>query len=208
MTDDNTLRAEGRVSAGKGGARACRRADRIPAVIYGGQQPSSPISIASAELQRHLRRPGFFSHVYAIERDGSRERVLPREVQYDPVTDRPIHVDFQRVVGETRVNVDVPVVFVNEAAATGLRTGGVLNVVRHTVELVCTPDAIPERIEVDLTGLEIGDVIHAEQLRLPAGVALAAADREATIVTVVPPQTEPVAGPEAEAGAAAPSPGT
>lgn len=200
MTDDNTLKAERRSRMGKGGARACRRDDRVPGVIYGGNDAPAAISIAAPELLRQLRRPGFFSHVYAIDVDGSRERVLPREVQHDPLTDRPIHVDFLRMMAETKVNVDVPVVFVNEAAATGLRTGGVLNVVRHAIELICTPDTIPERIEVDLTGLEIGDVIHAEQLRLPAGVQLAAADRGATIVTVVPPQTEPVAA-AAEAGA-------
>lgn len=202
MTDENMLLAEPRPRTGKGGARACRRADRIPAVIYGGQDAPTPVSIARPELLRHLRRPGFFSHVYAIDIGGKRERVLPREVQHDPLTDQPIHVDFLRMMAETKVNVDVAVVFINEAAATGLRTGGVLNVVRHTVELMCTPDTIPERIEVDLTGLEIGDVIHADQLRLPAGVQLAVAERGATIVTVVPPQSEPAAAAAEAAGAA------
>jgi large subunit ribosomal protein L25 len=187
MIDVVVLAAEPRPRSGKGGARACRRAQRIPAVVYGSRKDPELISLSVRDLQKELRRPGFLSHIYEIEFDGRRQQVLPREVQLDPVTDRPIHIDFLRVGAETRVHVDVAVAFVNEAAAPGLKGGGVLNVVAHTVELVCIPSAIPERLEVDLSGLDIGDVIHAGQLTLPAGVELAPAVQDATIASIAPP---------------------
>lgn len=189
MSELITFHAEERARKGKGGARECRRAGQIPAVIYGSDQPPASVAIGAAELQKELRRPGFLTHVYAIELAGRSERVLAREVQVDPVSDKPIHVDFMRVAATTRVHVDVAIVFVNEAGAPGLRSGGVLNVVQHTVELVCTPDAIPERLEVDLTGLDIGDVVHADQLKLPQGVEFAAGQRVSTIATIAPPTT-------------------
>jgi large subunit ribosomal protein L25 len=201
MSEVVTLIGERRTRIGKGGARTCRREDKVPAVVYGAKREPMAIAIVGASLRKELRRPGFLTHVYDIEIDGVRERVLPREVQYDPVSDRPVHLDFLRVAAKTKVHVDVEVAFLNEAAAPGLKKGGVLNVVRHTVEVVCTPEAIPERIEVDLTGLEIGDSVHGDQLVLPAGVALATADREATIATIVPPTTE--REPVAEEAAAA-----
>lgn len=207
MSELVTFHAEERARKGKGGARECRRAGQIPAVIYGSGQPPAAVAIAAKELQKELRRPGFLSHVYAIELGGRSERVLAREVQVDPVSDKPIHVDFMRVAATTRVHVDVAIVFINEAGAPGLRSGGVLNVVQHTVELVCTPDAIPERLEVDLTGLDIGDVVHANQLKLPEGVEFAAGQRVSTIATIAPPTTIKIEAEEA-AEAAAPAEGT
>lgn len=207
MSELITFHAEERARKGKGGARTCRRAGKIPAVIYGSDQPPAAVAIAATELQKELRRPGFLTHVYAIELGGRSERVLAREVQVDPVSDKPIHIDFMRVAATTRVHVDVAIVFINEAAAPGLRSGGVLNVVQHTVELVCTPDAIPERLEVDLTGLDIGDVVHADQLKLPQGVEFAAGQRVSTIATIAAPTTIKLEAEEA-AEAAAPAEGS
>ena len=207
MSELVTFHAEERARKGKGGARECRRAGQIPAVIYGSDQPPAAVAIAATELQKELRRPGFLTHVYAIELSGRSERVLAREVQVDPVSDKPIHVDFMRVAATTRVHVDVAIVFINEAGAPGLRSGGVLNIVQHTVELVCTPDAIPERLEVDLTGLDIGDVVHADQLKLPQGVEFAAGQRLSTIATIAAPTTSKLEA-EGAAGGAAPAEGS
>ena len=170
MSDVVSLAAEPRGRAGKGGAREHRRAGRIPAVIYGNKQEPVLIALDGTELLKHLRRPGFMAHVFEIAVDGARERVLPREVQHDPVSGKPLHVDFMRFGAETRIHVDVQVKFENEDKAPGLKKGGVLNVVHHTLDLVCSPDAIPESLTVDLTGLELGDVIHADGIKLPEGV--------------------------------------
>jgi large subunit ribosomal protein L25 len=198
MSDVVSLAAEPRGRAGKGGAREHRRAGRIPAVIYGNKQEPVLIALDGAELLKHLRRPGFMAHVFEITVDGARERVLPREVQHDPVSGKPLHVDFMRFSAETRIHVEVQVKFENEDKAPGLKKGGVLNVVHHTLDLVCSPDAIPESLTVDLTGLELGDVIHADGIKLPEGVELGEDDPQATIASIAAPSTEEVAEPAAE----------
>jgi large subunit ribosomal protein L25 len=198
MSDVVSLAAEFRGRAGKGGAREYRRAGRIPAVIYGNKQEPVLIALDGVELLKHLRRPGFMAHVFEIIVDGARERVLPREVQHDPVSGKPLHVDFMRFSAETRIHVEVQVKFENEDKAPGLKKGGVLNVVHHTLDLVCSPDAIPESVTVDLTGLELGDVIHADAIRLPEGVELGEDDPQATIASIAAPSTEEVAAPAAE----------
>jgi large subunit ribosomal protein L25 len=197
MSDVVSLAAELRRRAGKGGAREYRRAGRIPAVIYGNKQEPVLIALDGVELLKHLRRPGFMAHVFEIIVDGARERVLPREVQHDPVSGKPLHVDFMRFSAETRIHVEVQVKFENEDKAPGLKKGGVLNVVHHTLDLVCSPDAIPESVTVDLTGLELGDVIHADAIKLPEGVELGEDDPQATIASIAAPSTEEVAAPAA-----------
>jgi large subunit ribosomal protein L25 len=193
MTETITLTAESRVRTGKGGARACRRAGKVPAVIYGGDEEPVLLALSGHDLMMEMKRPGFQSHVYDIALEGRRERVLPREVQRDPLYEHPIHIDFLRVAAGDQLHVDVALAFVNDGAAPGLKKGGVLNIVEHTLEVVCRPDKIPETIAVDLTGLEIGDVIHAQQIALPEGVALASAEAGATIASIAAPTVAPAA---------------
>ncbi len=198
MSDVVTLAAEARPEAGRGGARQARRQGRIPAVIYGNKEPSTLITLPAAELQKQLRQHGFLSRVFEIAVDGKKQRVLPREVQTDPVSGKPIHVDFMRFSATTRIAVEVEVVFQNEAQCAGLKLGGVLNIVQHEVELICTPGEIPEAVYVDLAGLDIGDVVHAEALKLPAGAELAGEPR-ATIATIAAPTVETAPAAAAEA---------
>lgn len=193
MADTITLKTEPRHRAGKGGARATRREGRIPAIIYGNNQAPTMVAVDANALGQQLRKPGFFAHVVELDLGTAKERVLPRDVQLDPVTDRPLHVDFLRFSAATRVNVEVQVKFDNEDKAPGLKQGGVLNIVLHTLELICRPDAIPESVRVDLTGLGIGDVVHVNQVALPADVELGDYEEDATVATIAAPSTEEVA---------------
>jgi large subunit ribosomal protein L25 len=154
MSDANVISAETRDRAGKGAARAVRRAGRVPAVIYGDTKDPVMISLEPRELRKQLDTGSFFAVVYSVDIDGSgSERVLPRDVQFHPVNGRALHVDFLRVTKATRTNVNVPCVFVNEEESPGIKRGGLLNIVRHEVEVVCGVDDIPEQFEFDLTGL-------------------------------------------------------
>lgn len=205
MSDVVSLAAEVRLGAGRGIARQARRDGRIPAVIYGNKEDSTLITISAPELHKQLRQHGFMSKVFEISVDGKKQRVLPREVQNDPISGRPIHVDFMRFSATTRIHVDVEVVFQNEAQCAGLKLGGVLNIVQHEVELVCSPDAIPQALYVDLAGLEIGDVIHTSALSLPPGAELGS-DEETTIATIAAPTVDTAratAGEEGEEAEAA-----
>ena len=187
MADANVMTAEARDRAGKGAARATRRAGRVPAVIYGGKQDPVLISVDPLHIVNELESGALFATVYEIEVGGSTERVLPRDVQFHPVTDTAEHVDFLRVTDETRVTVDVPCNFVNQVESPGLKRGGVLNVVRHAIEMHCQVDNIPQSIEIDLTGLEINDGVHISDVTLPEGVELTITDRDFTIATVAAP---------------------
>jgi large subunit ribosomal protein L25 len=190
MADTNTIAAAVRERAGKGAARATRRSGRVPAVIYGNKIEPTLISIDPIELRRNLGQPGFFAHVFEVNVGGEVERVIARDVQFDPVTDRPIHVDFMRFSASTKLNIEVEVRFLNEDTCPGLKEGGVLNVVRHTVELICSPDHIPECIFVDLAGLMIGDSMHISAVELPADVRPTIA-RDFTIATIAAPTVMP-----------------
>ncbi len=187
MAQIATMNVELRERAGKGAARATRRAGRVPAVIYGNKQDPVMISLDPVELMQQLKGAGFFSNVYELEAGGAKHRVLPRDIQLDPVSDRPIHVDFMRFSAKTRLNVEVPVVFENEEECPGIRVGGVLNVVRFAVELRCSPDNIPESLVVDLSGLEIGDSVHISAVKLPDDVELTITDRDFTVATIAAP---------------------
>lgn len=190
MTEVHTLAAQPRVRAGKGAARQTRREGRVPGVIYGNKQDPLMISLEPKELMRELQKAGFFATLFDVQLDGAKHRVLPRDVQFHPVTDKPIHVDFLRVAADTKVNVDVPVIFRNEAASPGLKRGGVLNIVRHEIELVCSADNIPHELVVDLTGLDIGDSVHISAIKLPEGVVPAISDRDFTVATIVAPSAQ------------------
>lgn len=187
MSDVLNLPAEARERAGKGASRALRRDGRTPAVIYGGNQAPSQIHVEEKELIKQLMTGHFFNSIITIEVGGETIRTLPKDVAFHPVTDRPLHVDFLRLTGDSKVNVQVPVVFVNEDASPGLKKGGVLNVVRHELELLCPNAQIPSEIAIDVTGKDVGDAIHISEVVLPAGVESSITDRDFTIATLVAP---------------------
>ena len=209
MADIHTLAAEPRRMGGKGTARAARRAGRIPAVIYGNKEEPVMVTLERRVVENELHKGGFFNQLIDLDVGGARHRVLPRDAQFHPVTDVPLHVDFLRFSADRKINVEVRVVFRNEEASPGLKLGGVLNVVRHEVEVACIADRIPEHFEIDLTGLGIGDSIHAHSLTLPEGVELTITDRDFTIATIAAPtvmaaeEEETAAGAEGAAPAAA-----
>jgi large subunit ribosomal protein L25 len=212
MTEVTSISAEPRDRAGKGAARATRRAGRIPAVIYGEKQEPVLISLEPRGFVKEYQRSGFFAKLVDITVDGKTHRTLPRDVQVHPVTDQPIHVDFMRVGAHTRITVGVPVQFVNQEKAPGIKRGGLLNIVRHEIELLCSADNIPDHILVDLEGYEIGDTIHASKIKLPEGTRATITDRDFTIASIAAPSavreesvaaaaaagTEPAAAPAAE----------
>ena len=187
MADIVELPAQSRERAGKGPARATRRAGQVPGVIYGAKKDPNLIAIEERQLQKLLHQGGFFSTLFDVKVNGKAERVLARDVQFDPVSDKPVHIDFLRVSATTSVDVAVPVHFLNEEECPGITAGGLLNVVRYEVELTCRADAIPQHIEVDLTGLEIGDGVHISQVKLPEGVHPTITDRDFTIATIAAP---------------------
>jgi len=187
MSENDTLEVMPRERAGKGAARAARRDGLIPAVIYGEKKPPVTINLKDNELRRKLSKSGFYTHLYDLSVQGKKERVLVRAVQFDPVTDFPIHVDFLRIGRDTMVTVQVPVHFKNEAAAPGLKEGGMLNIVRHDLALVCPADSIPDEVVIDLTGLELGDSVHISMVSLPEGVHSEITDRDFTIATIAAP---------------------
>lgn len=187
MSDALTLPAEARERAGKGASRALRREGRVPAVIYGGKEEPTPIHLEEKALRLQLGTGHFMNSIVMVEMNGKPVRTIPKDVAFDPVSDRPLHVDFLRLSKDSKIEVEVPVVFVNEEASPGLKKGGVLNVVRHELELVCESDKIPDEIAIDVTGLEVGDSIHISAVTLPEGSESAITDRDFTIATVVAP---------------------
>jgi large subunit ribosomal protein L25 len=211
MANTVTIEAEARERAGKGAARATRRQGRVPAVIYGAKQPPTLISLEPKAVVRELSRAGWQSRLYEITGvGGASTRALIRDVQYHPVTDKPEHVDFQRLAAGQEIRVSVPVHFENEGISPGLKRGGVLNVVRHTVEVFADPDRIPERFEADLGQLDINDNVRWHDLKGIEGLRPAILDRDFVVATVAPPTkmadvaAEPAA---AAAPAAAPAKG-
>ena len=187
MSEALTLPAELRERAGKGASRELRRQGRVPAVIYGGKEEPTAIHIEERVLRRQLGTGHFMNSIVMVEVSGKPVRAIPKDVAMHPVTDRPLHVDFLRLSKDSKIQVAVPVVFVNEEASPGLKKGGVLNVVRHELELVCESDKIPDEISLDVTGLDIGDSIHISHVTLPEGSVSAITDRDFTIATVVAP---------------------
>ena len=187
MSDALILPAEARERAGKGASRALRREGRVPAVIYGGKEEPSPIHVEEKELVKQLMTGHFMNSIVNIEIGGDTVRTLPKDVALHPVTDRPTHVDFLRLSRDATVEVQIPVIFTNEDASPGLKKGGVLNVVRHELDLVCPATSIPAEVEIDVTGKDVGDSIHISEVSLPEGVSSAITDRDFTIATLVAP---------------------
>ncbi|WOE76423.1 50S ribosomal protein L25/general stress protein Ctc [Alterisphingorhabdus coralli] len=199
MSDQLTLSAEQREKAGKGASRALRREGRVPAVIYGNNEDPTPIHLEERALNKMLGTGHFMNSLVMVEVGGNAVRTLPKDVAFHPVTDRPIHVDFLRLAKDATVEVAVPVLFINEEDSPGLKRGGVLNVVRHELDLVCDAARIPDQIEIDVTGLEVGDSVHISAVNLPEGSESAITDRDFTVATVVAPSALKRSDSEAEA---------
>ncbi len=187
MSEQLTLPAESRDRAGKGASRELRRSGRVPAVIYGDKKEALSIHVEEKLLTRMLSTGHFMNSVIMVDAGGTPHRTLPKDVQFHPVSSRPIHVDFLRIGAHSQVHVNVPVHFIDEELSPGIKRGGVLNLVRHDLELVCDASEIPEQIEISLKGLDVGDSIHISNVTLPKGAKSAIDDRDFTIATIVAP---------------------
>ena len=201
MSETLTLSAEARERAGKGASRALRREGRVPAVIYGNNEEPLGIHVEERVLSKLLGSGHFMNTVVMIETSNGAFRTLPKDVQFHPVSDRPLHVDFLRIGEHSTVTVEVPVRFENEEESPGLKRGAVLNIVRHELELVVDAAEIPDEVVIDLSGYDVGDSIHISQVKLPAGARSSIEDRDFTIATIVAPSGLRSAEGEAEAAA-------
>jgi large subunit ribosomal protein L25 len=201
------LAAVTRSGTGKGAARSVRREGRVPAVIYGGGVKPEPISVDYKDVNKLIYSGHFLTSIFELEVDGRKERVLPRDYQLDVVSDRPVHVDFLRLTQGSRVRIGVPVHVVNREASPGVKKGGAVNLVLHTVEVMAPVDAIPESITIDLTGLDFHDSVHVSAVKLPEGCRPVSSKADQTVVTIVPPTVmveETTAAPAAATTTAAP----
>ena len=202
MTTIRELKAWARPRSGKGAARAERRANRIPAVIYGAKQPPITISLENDEVRTRIYAGRFLTTVFDIQLDGQKHRVIPRDYQLDPVSDLPVHVDFQRLISGQKIRVEVPIHVTKAEASPGVKRGGAINIVEHKLALLCPPEAIPTAIDIDLTGLEINQSVHLGNIQLPEGVVSASKDENPTLVTIVAPSGFKDEAPAAAAAAA------
>ena len=187
MAASYELKASARDRVGKGAARELRREGLLPAVIYGDKKPALPISIPVKETTLTLHKGGFLTHIGTVEVDGKKHQVIAKDYQLHPVRDELLHVDFLRVSGNTTLTVDIPVVFINEETCPGIKRGGMLNVVRHTVELNVPANAIPESLVFDLAKADIGDTLHISATTLPEGAQPTITDRDFTVATIAAP---------------------
>jgi large subunit ribosomal protein L25 len=199
MSDQLTLSAEAREGVGKGASRFLRRQGRIPAVIYGNNEEPTGIHIEEKLLMKALMTGHFMNSIIMIDVGGQSVRTLPKDVQFHPVSERPLHADFLRISEHSEVHVNVPVHFTDEDLSPGIKRGAVLNVVRHELELICDAALIPDEIEVSLKGLDVGDSIHISNVALPGGAKSAITDRDFTIATVIAPSGMKSSGADAMA---------
>ena len=205
MSEQLVLSAETRERAGKGASRHLRREGRVPAVVYGNNEEPLSIHVEEKALIKALSSGHFMNSVVMIDAGGAATRTLPKDVQFHPVTDRPLHVDFLRISEHAKVQVEVPIHFVDEDKSKGIKRGGVLNQVRHELELICDAAEIPEQIVISLAGMDIGDSLHISAVSLPKGTESAITDRDFTIATIVAPsamKSDAGEGEEGEAEAA------
>ena len=206
MAETKKLAASVRSGTGKGAARSVRREGRIPAVIYGGGEAPQPISLDRKTATQLIYAGRFLTTIFELDVEGRKERVIPRDYQLDVIKDHPLHVDFLRLKAGSRLRVDVPVHFVNVDTCPGVKRGGTLNIVRHTVEMMVPADNIPEFITGDLTGFDINDSLHISAFKLPEGCLPTIRDRDFTVATIAPPtkaEEAPAAAPAASTAAAA-----
>ncbi len=185
MADIIELKAEARELIGKGAANRMRREGKVPGVIYGNSEAPESIAIDTGVITKHMQTGSFLATVYMVDIGGKKTRVIPRDLQTDPVRDFPIHFDLLRLAEDARIDVTVQIHYLNDDLSPGLKRGGILNVVRHEIELSCPADAIPESIEVSLEGLDIGDSLHFSSITLPENVSSTISDRDFTLVTIV-----------------------
>ena len=176
-----------RDKTGKSNCKQLRNTGKIPAVIYGDKKKPSYIAVDYPKILKVLSKTGFFSTVFSLKLDKEKIKVLPREIQTDPINDKPIHIDFLRVNDESKINISVPIIFINEEKSPGLKGGGVLNTVRREIDLICKINNIPEKLEADLSNLEVGSVIHMSDINLQEGVTPLISDRDFTIATIAAP---------------------
>ena len=181
-----------RDKTGKSNCKQLRNTGKIPAIIYGDKKEPTYIAVDYPKIVKELSKTGFFSTVFNLKLNKKDIKVLPREIQTDPLNDKPLHIDFLRVSDESKINISVPIIFINEDKSPGLKTGGVLNAVRREIDLICKIKNIPEKLEADLTGLEIGAVIHMSDIKLEEDVVLQISDRDFTIATIAAPTVMPV----------------
>ena len=182
------IKAEARSQVGKGSARAARRAGLVPAVIYGNKESAIPITLNANQWRQLMHKPGIFSQLINIDVNNETHFVLPRDIQQHPVSEEAEHVDFLRVTKNATVAVGIAVEFINEDICTGLKLGGVLNIVRSQVELNCPAISIPEKLTVDLEGLNVGHTIHISSIELPEGCTPTITDRDFTVATIAAPR--------------------
>ncbi|HUZ67002.1 MAG TPA: 50S ribosomal protein L25/general stress protein Ctc, partial [Beijerinckiaceae bacterium] len=214
MAVTKTVAATVRSGSGKGAARSVRREGRIPGVIYGGGEPAQSIAVDYKILNQLIYAGHFLTTIFEIDVEGRKERVIPRDYQLDVVKDTPLHVDFLRLKPGSTLRVEVPVHFINQEACPGLKRGGSLNIVRHSVEMRVPADNIPDSITADLTGLDFNDSLHISAIAIPEGCRPVIVARDFTIATIAPPVTvaaeEPApatTAPVAAAAAPAAAPG-
>src|SRR6201992_3926278 len=216
MATVKELKATARPSSGKGAARAERRAGRVPGVIYGNNQPPVTISVEDAELRQRIQAGRFLTTIYDIDLEGKKHRVIPRDFHLDPIRDFPLHVDFMRLGEGATIRISVPLHVVKAEASPGVKRGGTVNIVTHTIDIECSVDNIPQYVEVDVSSLEIGHSLHLDDVTLPATVK--PLRKDLTLVTIVPPSgyaeeqkaaaaAAAAAAEGAAAGAAAPAAG-
>src|SRR5476649_281730 len=186
MATVKELKATARPAGGKGAARAERRAGRVPGVIYGNNEPPVTISVDDADLRQRILAGRFLTTIYDIDLEGKKHRVIPRDFHLDAVRDFPLHVDFMRLGEGATIRVSVPLHVQNAEAAPGVKRGGTVNIVTHTIDLVCSVDNIPQYIEADVSELEISHSLHLSEIKLPAGTK-ALTREDITLVTIVPP---------------------
>jgi large subunit ribosomal protein L25 len=187
MREMQELPAEPRAGAGKGHAYRTRMKGLVPAIIYGGSDAPEPIAVDRQRLERHTGTGTFLTTLFMLDLEGRKTRVIPRNVQLDPVSDRPMHVDFMRLPEGAKVKLAIPVRFKGQETSPGLKRGGVLNIVRHDVELLCPADNIPEFLEGDLSTLDIRDSLHISAFKLPEGVVPLVRERDFTVASIVAP---------------------
>lgn len=192
-----------RETSGTGNAREARRNGVVPGVIYGGDKDAVSISVKFNDVLKAINSGQFLSNMVELNNDGKPQKVITKDVQFHPVTDHPMHLDFYRVTDKTIIDVNVSAVFVGEDVSPGMKQGGALNVVRYSIEIKCPAGSIPDNIEVDISNMEIGDSIHLSEVKLPAGVKPGISDRDVTIATIIASRTSKTAEEEEEAAAAA-----
>lgn len=208
MVQTVRIEAVARERAGKGAARATRREGMVPGVVYGAKQQSTLVALDPRDVMKELTKGGWQSHLYEVAvKDGPTERTIMRDVQFHPVTDRPLHVDFQRVAPGARIRVRVPVAFLNEETSPGIKAGGVLNVVRREIEVMAETDKVPEKFEIDLAEAKIGDGLRWSAIKDQFGARPVIAGRDFMVASVAAPTTEAEAAPAAPAPAPEPAKG-